>query len=123
MVECHLNAILCWSALKEVQTEHPSYRKGAEQWWSDVIWRTAIGAGGSKHGMVVLITDESLIGQWMSALDENLSEIVKTLMARFSSKEGYKAFDDAISTSQSECLFSLVCLLNLGHYLTSSGPP
>jgi hypothetical protein len=36
-------------------------------------------------------------------------------MARFSSKEGYKAFDDAISTSQSECLFSLVCLLNLGH--------
>jgi hypothetical protein len=36
-------------------------------------------------------------------------------MARFSSKEGYKAFDDAISTSQSKCLFSLVCLLNLGH--------
>ena len=40
-------------------------------------------------------------GQWISALDENLSEIVKTLMARFSSKEGYKAFDDAISTGQS----------------------
>jgi hypothetical protein len=40
----------------------------------------------------------------MPALNENLSEIVKTLMARFSSKEGYKAFDDAISTSQSECL-------------------
>ena len=52
MVKCHLNAILCWSALKEVQTEHPSYGKGAEQWWSDVIRRTAIGAGGSKHGMV-----------------------------------------------------------------------
>ena len=47
------------------------------------------------------ITDESLIGEWISALDENLSEIVKTLMARFSSKEGYKAFDDAIPTSQS----------------------
>ena len=47
---------------------------------------------------------KSLIGHWMSALDENLSEIVKTLMARFSSEEGYKAFDDAISTSQSECL-------------------
>jgi hypothetical protein len=125
VAECHLNAILRWSALKEVQTEHPSYRKGAEQWWSDVIWRTAIGAGGSKHGMVGTcgITDESLIGQWMSALDENLSEIVKTLMARFSSREGYKAFDDAISTSQSECLFSLVWLLNLGHYLASSGPP
>ena len=119
MVECHLSAILRCSALKEVQTEHPSYRKGAEQWWSDVIWRTAIGAGCSKHGIVDIygITDESLIGQWMSALDENLSEIVKTLMVRFSSKEGYKAFDDAISTSQSESLFSLVHLLNLGNYL------
>ena len=50
----------------------------------------------------------------MSALDENLSEIVKTLMARFSSKEGYKAFDDAISTSQFECLFSLVIYLIWG---------
>lgn len=36
----------------------------------------------------------------MSALDENLSEIAKTLMAQFSSKEGYKAFDDAIPTIQ-----------------------
>jgi hypothetical protein len=66
VVECHLNAILRWSrsALKEVQTEHPSYRKGAEQWWSDVIWRTAIGAGGSKHGMVgnLWYHRESLIG-------------------------------------------------------------
>ena len=51
----------------------------------------------------------------MSALDENLSDIVKTLMARFSSKEGYKAFDDAISTSQFECLFSLNCYLIWGH--------
>lgn len=68
-------------ALKAVQTEHPSYNKGAEQWWRDVISRTAIGAGGSKH-----------------VLDENLSEIAKTLMARFSSKEGYKAIDDAIPT-------------------------
>jgi len=41
---------------------------------------------------------ENHIGQWMSALDENLSEIAKTLMAQFSSKEGYKAFDDAIPT-------------------------
>jgi hypothetical protein len=38
---------------------------------------------------------------WISALDENLSDIVQTLMARFSSREGYKAFDDAIPTSQS----------------------
>ena len=40
------------------------------------------------------------IGRWMSALDENLSEIAETLMARFSSKEGYKASDNAIPTSQ-----------------------
>jgi len=71
----------CCSALKQVQTEHPSYDKGAKQWWSDVIRRTAIGAGGNKH-----------------ALDQNLSEIVETLMVHFSSKEGYKAFEDAIST-------------------------
>jgi len=69
------------NALKEVQVERPSYDKGAKQWWSDVVRRTAIGAGGSKH-----------------ALDENLSDIVETLMTRFSSREGYKAFDDAIST-------------------------
>ncbi|KAF8806424.1 HAD-like protein [Phlegmacium glaucopus] len=68
-------------ALKQVQAEHPSYDKGAKQWWSDVIRRTAIGAGASRH-----------------ALDKNLSDIVETLMVRFSSKEGYKAFDDAIST-------------------------
>lgn len=59
--------------------------------------------------------DESLIGHWMSALDENLSEIVATLMARFSSKEGYKALDDAISTSKSLSALPyiwLFCLLS-----------
>ena len=58
------------------------------------------------------ITDECLIGQWMSALNENLSEIVKTLMARFSSKEGYRAFDDAIPTSQSLSVSSTLQLSN-----------
>lgn len=43
----------------------------------------------------------------MSALNENLSDIVETLMARFSSSKGYKAFGDAISTSQSLSAVSL----------------
>jgi len=33
------------------------------------------------------------------ALDASLSKIVSRLMTRFSSKEGYVAFDDAIPTS------------------------
>ncbi|KJA29019.1 hypothetical protein HYPSUDRAFT_155242 [Hypholoma sublateritium FD-334 SS-4] len=68
-------------ALKSVQKEHPSYNKGAEVWWSDVIRRTALGAGGNEQ-----------------ALDLYLSNIVQQLMVRFNSKEGYKAFADAIPT-------------------------
>jgi len=72
-------------ALKEVQTEHPSYRKGAEQWWSDVIRRTAIGAGGSKHGMAGSygISDDSLIGQriqhWMKIYRRLLKRLWRVL--------------------------------------------
>jgi len=98
----------CCSALKEVQAEHPSYDKGAKQWWSDVIRRTAIGGGGSRHGMYGKDNPSSDESNGVSALDENLSDIVETLMARFSSKEGYKAFDDAISTSQSLSAVSLI---------------
>ncbi|KAF8967857.1 HAD-like domain-containing protein [Flammula alnicola] len=68
-------------ALKAVQKEHPSYNKGAENWWRDVIRRTAIGAGGNEQ-----------------ALDANLTDIVGRLMKHFSSREGYKAFADAIPT-------------------------
>lgn len=33
-------------------------------------------------------------------LDHNLSDIVNQLMSRFNSRDGYKAFDDAIPTSE-----------------------
>ncbi|KAF5322153.1 hypothetical protein D9619_001896 [Psilocybe cf. subviscida] len=69
------------SALRDVQKEHPSYRQGVETWWRDVIRRTALGAGGNKK-----------------ALDANLAPIVDSLMKRFSSGEGYRAFHDAIPT-------------------------
>ena len=60
----------------------------------------------------------------MLALDENLSDIVETLMTRFSSREGYKAFDDAISTSQRQYPSHITILfMEFGYHLTSSGPP
>ncbi|KIM40179.1 hypothetical protein M413DRAFT_73692 [Hebeloma cylindrosporum] len=68
-------------ALKAVQKEHPSYDKGVENWWRDVIRRTALGAGGNER-----------------EIDAHLSEIAKKLIKRFSSREGYRAFDDAIPT-------------------------
>ncbi|KAF9566685.1 HAD-like protein [Agrocybe pediades] len=71
------------SALKAVQNEDQTYEQGAENWWRDVIRRTAIEAGANP-----------------SVLDKNLSTIVKILMRRFSSSEGYGAFEDAIPTIQ-----------------------
>ncbi|KAF8200935.1 HAD-like domain-containing protein [Pholiota molesta] len=69
------------SNLESRSKEHPSYNKGAENWWSDVIQRTALGAGGDEQ-----------------AIDDHLPDIVNQLMTRFSSREGYKAFNDAIPT-------------------------
>lgn len=37
-------------ALKQVQQEQPIYRGGAEDWWKDVIRRTALGAGADPKG-------------------------------------------------------------------------
>ncbi|KDR75804.1 hypothetical protein GALMADRAFT_503824 [Galerina marginata CBS 339.88] len=68
-------------ALKALQKQHPSYNKGAEHWWRDVIRRTALDAGANEQ-----------------ALNRHLTDIVNTLMTRFSSKEGYRACDDAIPT-------------------------
>lgn len=87
--------------MKAVQTEHPSYAKGAENWWRDVIRRTALGAGGNEPGefvslMTVLSALTFIVA--FSEIDAHLSEIVKKLMKRFSSREGYRAFDDAIPT-------------------------
>ncbi|CDO69290.1 hypothetical protein BN946_scf184976.g9 [Trametes cinnabarina] len=68
-------------ALKQVQQEQPVYRGGAHDWWADVIRRTAVGAGADP-----------------AAVDASLGEIVPRLLRRFSSREGYKLFDDSLPT-------------------------
>ncbi|KAF8236471.1 HAD-like protein [Tricholoma matsutake] len=65
------------------ESEQPVYGKGSQAWWSEVIKRTALGAGADPK-----------------ALDASLSTIVSRLMTRFGSKEGYRAFDDTIPTVQ-----------------------
>ncbi|KAF9051215.1 HAD hydrolase subfamily IA REG-2-like protein [Hymenopellis radicata] len=69
------------SALAALQRERPAYDKGSRDWWSEVIYRTALSARADPQ-----------------ALKDSLPQIVDNLMHRFSSKEGYKAFDDAIPT-------------------------
>ncbi|EPQ57694.1 hypothetical protein GLOTRDRAFT_38464 [Gloeophyllum trabeum ATCC 11539] len=68
-------------ALKQLQVEKPVYENGAEGWWGEVIKRTAVGAGADPQ-----------------TVDKSLPEIVPKLMKRFSSREGYKAFDDSLPT-------------------------
>ncbi|KAG6918718.1 hypothetical protein DXG01_012203 [Tephrocybe rancida] len=67
------------SAFHSLEREQPVYGKGSQAWWSEVIRRTALGAGANEK-----------------ALDVSLHSIVSQLLDRFSSKEGYRAFDDAI---------------------------
>ncbi|KAK0461183.1 HAD-like domain-containing protein [Desarmillaria tabescens] len=67
------------TALAALQKERPAYDKGSNSWWSEVIRRTALGAKADS-----------------AALDKSLQDIVHALMHRFSSREGYKAYDDAI---------------------------
>ncbi|KAG2150473.1 HAD-like domain-containing protein [Suillus clintonianus] len=68
-------------ALTQVQKDKPAYQgeSGAEGWWSEVIKRTAIGAGANPQ-----------------AVDSSLPQIVPSLMERFSSREGYKLFHDSL---------------------------
>ncbi|KAG1802702.1 HAD-like domain-containing protein [Suillus plorans] len=68
-------------ALSQVQKENPTYQgdSGAEGWWSEVIKRTAIGAGADPQ-----------------AVDSSLPQIVPSLMERFSSRQGYKLFHDSL---------------------------
>jgi len=68
-------------ALRQLQAERPSYRAGVERWWSEVISRTAIGAGADPQ-----------------AVERHLGTIVPSLMKRFSSREGYGLFDDTLAT-------------------------
>ncbi|KAF9012411.1 HAD-like domain-containing protein [Cyathus striatus] len=69
------------SALRNVQVQYPSYTLGPHKWWQEVIRQTAIGAGAEE-----------------GAVDKFLPEIVPALFKRFSSKEGYAAYNDAIPT-------------------------
>ncbi|KAF9049821.1 HAD-like domain-containing protein [Panaeolus papilionaceus] len=71
------------AALKATQQEKPAYGGDAKSWWFDVIRCTALGAGANERD-----------------LNHNMPQIVDSLMTRFSSKEGYQAFEDAIPTIQ-----------------------
>ncbi|GLB37510.1 putative HAD-hyrolase-like [Lyophyllum shimeji] len=66
-------------AFRSLEREQPVYSKGSRAWWSEVIRRTALGAGANE-----------------TALAASLPEIVPGLLHRFSSKEGYRAYDDAL---------------------------
>lgn len=68
-------------ALTQVQKKNPAYQgdSGADGWWSEVIKRTAIGAGANPQ-----------------AVDSSLPQIVPSLMERFSSRQGYKLFHDSL---------------------------
>ncbi|KAK2463209.1 hypothetical protein APHAL10511_004864 [Amanita phalloides] len=69
------------TALRALQAERPVYARGSEKWWAEIIERTALGAGADSH-----------------RLQKSLPIIVPQLLKRFSSSEGYKAFEDAIPT-------------------------
>ncbi|KAG6845899.1 hypothetical protein H0H87_000705 [Tephrocybe sp. NHM501043] len=71
-------------AFRSLEKEQPVYAKGSRIWWSQVIRRTALGAGADKK-----------------ILDSSLHLIVPRLLDRFSSREGYRAFDDAITVVRS----------------------
>lgn len=67
------------TALKAVHQTNPTYAKGSSVWWAEVIRRTALDAGANARDV-----------------DEHLAKIVPRLLQVFSSREGYKAFDDAL---------------------------
>ena len=71
-------------ALRQLQAERPSYRAGVERWWREVVSRTAVGAGADPQ-----------------AVQRHLGTIVPSLMKRFSSREGYRLFDDSLPTRAS----------------------
>jgi len=68
-------------ALKGLQNQKPAYShaEGAHGWWGEVIRQTAVGAGADP-----------------SVVEQSLPVIVPQLMTRFSSKEGYKLYDDVL---------------------------
>lgn len=49
-------------ALKQVQIERPAYQSGAQEWWGEVIKRTALGAGADSAGVYISIETPDLHG-------------------------------------------------------------
>ena len=97
------------AALKQVQLERPAYisndpqsAKRVENWWGEVIRRTAIGAGADSRSKALFLPQ-----RWRTdhrnyiAVDEALDDIVPTLLRRFSSREGYALYNDVIPTRES----------------------
>ncbi|KAJ6499205.1 HAD-like domain-containing protein [Mycena sanguinolenta] len=69
-------------AIGQLRTEKPVYGNDSNAWWSEVIRRTALGAGAEPK-----------------VLEKSLTSITPRLMKMFSSKDGYKlAFDDSLSS-------------------------
>ncbi|KAJ7901933.1 HAD-like domain-containing protein [Mycena olivaceomarginata] len=66
-------------ALSQLRSEKPVYGNDTSSWWSEVIRRTALGAGAEPK-----------------VLEKSLFLITPRLMDAFRSKEGYKAFDDSL---------------------------
>ena len=96
VVEAGVNETL---AIKDVGKELPSYQHGALIWWSEVIKRTANGAGADPQSKVLITISQFLTSHLRSAeVQANLMEVVELLLHRFSSKEGYNAFSDAVPT-------------------------
>jgi hypothetical protein len=88
-------------ALKQLQTEKPAHHghNGAQGWWEEVIRRTAIGAGADSQGSYKhppFYSRLQSMSTSSSVVNSSLHEIVPRLMARFSSREGYKLFDDSL---------------------------
>ena len=73
----------CFVALCEEQDTSPAYNQGHEKWWSNVIRKTALGAGAE-----------------VQAVNASLPTLVPRLLNRFSSDEGYELYSDAMSTGE-----------------------
>lgn len=73
-----------YTALEELQANRPAYAQGHEAWWGAVIARTALGAGAAPD-----------------KVEHALPELVPALLRRFSSKEGYVLYEDALPTCKS----------------------
>ncbi|KAF5354667.1 hypothetical protein D9756_005372 [Leucocoprinus leucothites] len=100
------------AALKEVQIESPAYVQGADAWWGEVIRRTALSAGADERGedtgkSTTSKTIDFRLSNGTPVLDASIHKIVPKLLKRFSSGEGYAAFEDAIPTSGYTFMFSL----------------